>query len=263
MVSVTVPFSVILLTANRYEYPVYFGLAIAFAWCILVSTSRLYLGMHSVAVSCNSLLSYEQDTNSLVYHFQDIIGGLSLAALLLPVLLPLVDTFDSFLLTHPAAPGLLITTTVTLMLLYPGSKFSSAKEDTAVILGSSMGLQMGAWMSYQMGCIRGPPIKPPYSIIWPSYEMLGLSLLRTIIGLITVVATRAIIKSISYAAMKGIVSTLRKDKVAKEDVRDVELFIKLGTKLITYAAIGIDVMYFAPAVFRLLNIERPTFHTEI
>jgi membrane-associated phospholipid phosphatase len=31
---------------------VYIGVAIAFTWCILVSTSRLYLGMHSVAVSC-------------------------------------------------------------------------------------------------------------------------------------------------------------------------------------------------------------------
>lgn len=187
-----------------------------------------------------------------------------LASILLPVLLPLVDTFDSFLLTHPAAPGLLVTTTVTLMLLYPGSKFSSAKEDTAVILGSSMGLQLGGWICFQLGSIRGPPIKPPYSIIWPSYEMLGLCLLRTIIGLITVVATRAIIKSISFTAMKGIVATLRsKDKPFKEDEQDVKLFIKLGTKLITYAAIGIDVVCFAPAVFRLLNIERPTFHTEI
>lgn len=195
---------------------------------------------------------------------QDILGGLLLAGLLLPILLPLIDTLDSFLLTHPAAPGLLITTTVTLMLLYPGSKFSSAKEDTAVILGSSLGLQLGSWISYQMGSIRGPPIKPPYSIIWPSYEMLGLSLLRTIIGLITVVATRAMVKSVSHAAMKGIVSTLRsKDKPVEEDARDVKLFIKLGTKLITYAAIGIDVMWFAPAVFRMLNIERPTYHTEI
>ncbi|XP_046445265.1 sphingosine-1-phosphate phosphatase 2-like [Daphnia pulex] len=243
MVSVTVPFSVILLTANRYEYPVYIGVAIAFTWCILVSTSRLYLGMHSVA---------------------DILGGLALASLLLPVLLPLVDTLDAFLLTHPAAPGLLVTTTITLMLVYPGSKFSSAKEDTAVILGSSMGLQLGGWISFQMGWIRGPPIKPPYSIIWPSYEMLGLSLLRTIIGLITVVATRAIAKSVSYAAMKGVVSTLRsKDKLAKEDARDVELFVKLGVKLMTYAAIGIDVVCLAPAAFRFLNIERPTFHTEI
>lgn len=195
---------------------------------------------------------------------QDILGGLALASLLLPVLLPLVDTLDAFLLTHPAAPGLLVTTTITLMLVYPGSKFSSAKEDTAVILGSSMGLQLGGWISFQMGWIRGPPIKPPYSIIWPSYEMLGLSLLRTIIGLITVVATRAIAKSVSYAAMRGVVSTLRnKDKLAKEDARDVELFVKLGVKLMTYAAIGIDVVCLAPAVFRFLNIERPTFHTEI
>jgi sphingosine-1-phosphate phosphatase 1 len=150
------------------------------------------------------------------------------------------------------------------MLVYPGSKFSSAKEDTAVILGSSMGLQLGGWIGYQMGSIRGPPIKPPYSIIWPSYEMLGLSLLRTIIGLITVVATRAIAKSVSYAAMRTVVSTLRsKEKSAKEDAGDVELFVKLGTKLMTYAVIGIDVMCLAPAVFRLLNIERPTFHTEI
>ncbi|XP_057380849.1 sphingosine-1-phosphate phosphatase 2-like [Daphnia carinata] len=243
MVSVTVPFSVILLTANRYEYPVYIGVAIAFTWCILVSTSRLYLGMHSVA---------------------DIFGGLALAAILLPVLLPLVDTLDAFLLTHPAAPGLLITTTVTLMLLYPGSKFSSAKEDTAVILGSSMGLQLGGWICFQMGSIRGPPIKPPYSIIWPSYEMLGLCLLRTIIGLITVVATRAIAKSLSYATMRRVVSTLRsRDKLTKEDAQDVELFVKLGSKLLTYAAIGIDVVCLAPAAFRFLNIERPTFHTEI
>ena len=98
-----------------------------------------------------------------------------------------MDTLDSFLLTHPAAPGLLITTAVTLMLLYPGSKYSSAKEDTAVILGSAMGLQLGGWISYQMGSIRGPPIKPPYPILWPSYDMLGLSLLRTVIGLVTVV----------------------------------------------------------------------------
>ena len=93
-----------------------------------------------------------------------------------------------------------------------------------------MGLQLGGWIGYQMGSIRGPPIKPPYSIIWPSYEMLGLSLLRTIIGLITVVATRAIAKSVSYAAMRGVVSTLRsKEKSAKEDAGDVKLFVKLGT----------------------------------
>ena len=50
MVSVTVPFSVILLTANRYEYSIWAGVVVGCLWCVLVSTSRLYLGMHSLAV---------------------------------------------------------------------------------------------------------------------------------------------------------------------------------------------------------------------
>jgi sphingosine-1-phosphate phosphatase 1 len=182
-----------------------------------------------------------------------------LASVLLPILLPLVDFLDPFLLTHPAAPCLLITTTVTLMLLYPGSKFSSAREDTAVILGSAMGLYLGAWMSYQMGSIRGPPIKPPYSILWPSFEMLGTSLLRTVIGLVTVVATRALAKPLGRTVIRTVL-LLVKDNVKEEEI---EANVKLGTKLFTYGLVGVDVTWLAPAVFRLLTIERPTFHTEI
>lgn len=55
MVSVTVPFSVILLTANRYEYSIWAGVVVGCFWCVLVSTSRLYLGMHSVAVRVDYL----------------------------------------------------------------------------------------------------------------------------------------------------------------------------------------------------------------
>ena len=184
-----------------------------------------------------------------------------LASVLLPILLPLVDFLDSFLLTHPAAPCLLITTTVTLMLVYPGSKFSSAREDTAVILGSAMGLYLGAWMSYQMGSIRGPPMKPPYSILWPSFEMLGTSILRTVIGLVTVVATRALAKPLGRTVTRTLLLLVKESNNAKEE--EMEANVKLGTKLFTYGLVGVDVTWLAPAVFRLLTIERPTFHTEI
>lgn len=83
--------------------------------------------MHSVAVSvCISLKRCPQFYECAPI-FQDILGGMLLAFFLLPILVPIVDKLDSFLLTHPAAPGLLITTAVTLMLVYPGSKYSSAK----------------------------------------------------------------------------------------------------------------------------------------
>ena len=125
-----------------------------------------------------------------------------------------------------------------------------------MILGSVAGLQTGAWLSYQLGSIRGPAVSPPYPVLWPSYEMLGLSLLRTIIGLMTVLATRAAAKSASYAALQTFGPSSGNEQSGR-------LTVKLVCKLLTYAAIGININWFSPAVFRLLGIERPTFHTEI
>jgi len=237
VVSVTVPFGAFLLTSHRYDYPSHLGFLAACFFCILISSSRLYFGMHSLA---------------------DIVAGIILGVVMLAVLVPFSDAIDSFLLTHSASPGILITTAVTLMLIYPGSKFSSAREDTAIIVGSSFGLMIGSWMCYQMGSIRGPPMEPPYAIMWPSLNMWGLCLLRTIIGLITIVVTRVVMKPVSTTIMKSLLQP-NKDIKSNGD----EGFVIIAAKLLCYAFIGIDIIFFAPALFRLLNIERLTFHTEI
>jgi len=237
VVSVTVPFGAFLLTSHRYDYPSHLGFLAACFFCILISSSRLYFGMHSLA---------------------DIVAGIILGVVMLAVLVPFSDAIDSFLLTHSASPGILITTAVTLMLIYPGSKFSSAREDTAIIVGSSFGLMIGSWMCYQMGSIRGPPMEPPYAIMWPSLNMWGLCLLRTIIGLITIVVTRVVMKPVSTTIMKSLLQP-NKDIKSNGD----EGFVIIAAKLLCYAFMGIDIIFFAPALFRLLNIERLTFHTEI
>lgn len=51
MVGVSIPFSVLLYTMDRYQYNIPFGLCIAIIWCTLICLSRLYLGMHTVLVS--------------------------------------------------------------------------------------------------------------------------------------------------------------------------------------------------------------------
>lgn len=132
------------------------------------------------------------------------------------------------------------------------------REDTAIIVGSSFGLMIGSWMCYQMGSIRGPPMEPPYAIMWPSLNMWGLCLLRTIIGLITIVVTRVVMKPVSTTIMKSLLQP-NKDIKSNGD----EGFVIIAAKLLCYAFIGIDIIFFAPALFRLLNIERLTFHTEI
>lgn len=50
MVAVSIPFSILLYTMNRYQYNVPVGLFIAVMWCTVVCVSRLYLGMHTVLV---------------------------------------------------------------------------------------------------------------------------------------------------------------------------------------------------------------------
>lgn len=51
MVGISIPFSVLLFTLNRYQYNILIGLVAAILWCTLICVSRLYLGMHSVLVS--------------------------------------------------------------------------------------------------------------------------------------------------------------------------------------------------------------------
>lgn len=51
MVGVSIPFSVLLYTMDRYQYPVHWGVLVALSWCTLVCVSRVYLGMHSVLVN--------------------------------------------------------------------------------------------------------------------------------------------------------------------------------------------------------------------
>jgi len=131
-----------------------------------------------------------------------------------------------------------------------------------VILGSCVGMLGGAWTNFQLGIIRGPELDPPYAIIWPSYTMLGSSLLRLVIGLCIVVATRAIAKSVLYATLHSLI--LRHKEVSyltKETTKEV--LVELTYKYLSYIAIGFNVVYLAPAAFRFMNIERPTFHTEI
>ncbi|KAJ8938315.1 hypothetical protein NQ318_005333 [Aromia moschata] len=65
MVGVSIPFSVLLFTMNRYQYNVPLGMCIAIVWCALICFSRLYLGMHTVLIYENRETNvFYRDLNS-------------------------------------------------------------------------------------------------------------------------------------------------------------------------------------------------------
>lgn len=238
MVGAAVPFSLLFFTMHRYEYPFIIGLLIAVVWCTLVCCSRLYMGMHTIS---------------------DIIGGLVLVALLMLVIIPFSDELDNFLLTNPYSPLVTVAIMILLLSVYPNSRdWTPARGDTAVIMGTCAGFAIGSWLNYRLGVIRGPGLPPPYKILWPDYGVIGLALLRAIIGILCIVATRAFFKTITYAILCYLLRLDANDLRSRQ-----KTIVEVPYKFITYTAIGFVITYIAPCVFRLLNIERVTMFTEV
>ncbi|XP_059485082.1 sphingosine-1-phosphate phosphatase 1-like [Neocloeon triangulifer] len=243
MVGVAIPFSVLLYTADRYQYNIWIGLLISVVWCSVVCISRLYLGMHSVA---------------------DLIGGLVLVFLLMVPLIPLEDALDPWILTSDWSPFVVFISAVSLVILSPKSdKWTPTRGDTTVIIGVTTGIQMASWLNYKMGFMKESLLQPPYTIIWPSYQMFGQMLFRAAIGYCCTIATRAILRWSSYMTMCALLQ-LDPESMKNRDVANKrQTIVELSYKFITYFAIGINTVWLQPNTFRLIGIERPSFYTEI
>ncbi|CAB3250850.1 unnamed protein product [Arctia plantaginis] len=245
MVGVCIPFSVLLYTMDRYQYPVHWGLMIAVSWCTLICVSRIYLGMHSVL---------------------DIAAGLLLATGLVSILIPIVDSLDGVLLTSHFAPVFIITLSILVIVYHPhADKWTPTRGDTTMIVSVCAGILTGSWTNYQLGNMVASELDPPYEIIWPSKEMLGCTILRTILGFCGVLATRAFGKSVSYAFVCALLGKDKNELRNSENSLDNKnkIIVELSYKYFTCAMIGFNTTYVFPNVFALLKIDRPTYYTEI
>uniref|UniRef100_A0A1B6HP62 Phosphatidic acid phosphatase type 2/haloperoxidase domain-containing protein n=1 Tax=Homalodisca liturata TaxID=320908 RepID=A0A1B6HP62_9HEMI len=236
MVGIAIPFSVIIYTMTRYQYPVALGLAVAVTWCAIISLSRIYLGMHSVL---------------------DVVVGLILAMLLMVPVVPIVDSLDVFLLTNRWSPLILIAVTIPMIAYYPTTThWTPTRGDTTTIVAFCVGIYIGAWTNYHQGAMAEPSLPPPYVIIWPSWAMCGTGALRTVIGLCSVVATVAVCKSAQHAVTRVF---LGGDNTQHSRAKNV---VELTCKYITYNLLGFNILYLMPNTFNMLSIQRPTFYTE-
>ncbi|XP_037037469.1 sphingosine-1-phosphate phosphatase 1-like [Bradysia coprophila] len=245
MVSFSMPFSVVIFMLDRYQFSFVTGLVISTVWCSLICLSRLYLGMHSVL---------------------DIIAGLILTICLMIPLVPMVDYLDHIILSSPLSPLFVLAISILLIVYYPSpGKWTPTRGDTTMTISVTAGIQIGAWLNYQLNLLAAPTTEPPYEIIWPTYRMLGLLLLRTTLGLCSVLATRAIAKSISYAFVCALLgkdkNELRNSENTLEN-RD-KTIVELCYKYFTCGMIGFNTVYLLPNVFKLIGIGRPDFYTEI
>ncbi|KAL7305392.1 hypothetical protein TKK_0002135 [Trichogramma kaykai] len=245
MCAVSIPFSVLFFTMNRYIYSFPAGCATAFLWCTLICVSRLYLGMHTVL---------------------DVIAGLLLAMLMMIPLVPLVDVMDIHFLTNEWILLALVIISIATIIYYPSSnKWTPTRGDTTLVVSVAAGIYVGAWLNFKTGVLLKPELPPPYEILWPSYPMLGKTVLRTTLGLCCVIATKAICKCLSYATLCAILQVNSKELMQSENSLENKnkTLVDLIYKYITCFMIGFNTVYLLPNVFTLIGIERPTFYTEL
>ncbi|XP_006611832.1 sphingosine-1-phosphate phosphatase 1-like [Apis dorsata] len=244
MIGISIPFSVVLFTMNRYIYSISIGWTIATLWCTIVCMSRLYLGMHTVL---------------------DILAGLLLAIALMIPLVPIVEITDYYVLTNIWALAILIALSIGVIVYYPCSKkWTPTRGDTTMVVSVTTGVHVGAWLNYNIGSMSAPTKSPPYDIIWPSYPMFGCMILRTILGFCSILATRAACKSFIYGTICAILKINSKDmKSENYSENKNKIFIDLLHKYMTCFMIGVNTVYLLPNVFTMIGIERPTFYTEI
>ncbi|CAL8274027.1 unnamed protein product [Merluccius merluccius] len=226
MSGTAIPFSLVFLTYGRWEYPFLLGLGLALVWSVLVCVSRIYMGMHSIL---------------------DVVVGFLYSGLILLVFMPALDAVDGFNLTYRYAPLLIVSLHLALGLFsFTLDTWSTSRGDTAQILGTGAGVALASHVNYHLGLLPDPtPDQLPYTVSPLSAGLLGLVLVRLVLGVLVLMATRAVMKAVTIQVVCRLLG------VPSGDVRKARqhMGVELPYRYIVYGTVGFAVLFLVPLLF--------------
>lgn len=167
-----------------------------------------------------------------------------------------MSSIDNFQLTNTCAPLINFCLGIFLIKCYPSKQlWSTARSDTTVILGSTFGLLSATTIMNKLGLLEKPLMPPIYQIIPPD---LGFCVLRTIIGLFIVYCTRQIIKTVVLRVTCSLYGLNWKDPEVKRFAQ-----VEMPYYYLTYWAIGFNISFTCPLIYRAIGINRDYSFTEV
>lgn len=237
MVGTCIPFTMLFIASQRYQFPFMVGFFLALLWLVLVSLSRIYLGMHSVL---------------------DVIVGILYVCILIPLLFPFLHDFDQFSVTHPLAPIFTIGIPFVMCVCYPPvDKWNTARRDTTLLVAVAAGISVGSWLSYQYGlAAESPP--PPYQISLPTLTSIILSFIRILIGVPLMLLTGELLRPI----VRRITSYLLQMDLRDPKIKRMQVY-ELTDSFIPFLFVAINVTFTIPLIFKFLSIDRPEYYSEL
>ncbi|XP_070777063.1 sphingosine-1-phosphate phosphatase 1 [Enoplosus armatus] len=232
MSGTAIPFSLFFMTYGRWEYPFTLGVSLALCWCLLVCVSRIYMGMHSVL---------------------DVMVGVLYSVLILLFFLPALDLIDSFNLTCRFAPLIIISFHLGLGLFsFTLDTWSTSRGDTAQILGTGAGVALASHVNHYLGLMPDPtPDQLPFAVPALSVGLVGVAALRLFLGVLVLMATRALMKAITIPLVCRVFG------VPSTDVRKARqhMEVELPYRYIVYGAVGFNVLFLVPLLFSYMHFS--------
>ncbi|XP_032356527.1 sphingosine-1-phosphate phosphatase 1 [Etheostoma spectabile] len=232
MSGTAIPFSLFFMTYGRWEYPFSLGFCLAPCWCLLVCVSRIYMGMHSVL---------------------DVIAGVLYSGLILLVFLPLLDLIDGFNLTCRYAPLIIICLHLGLGLFsFTLDTWSTSRGDTAQILGTGAGVALASHVNHYLGLMPDPtPDQLPFALPGLSAGLAGAAVLRLVLGVLVLMATRALMKAVTIPLVCRVFG------VPSTDVRKARqhMEVELPYRYLVYGAVGFNVLFLVPFLFSCIRLS--------
>ncbi|XP_077991952.1 sphingosine-1-phosphate phosphatase 2-like [Glandiceps talaboti] len=230
MMGLSLPFTILYLTMDRYQYPFILGLLVAVSWCTVVCLSRFYLGMHSVL---------------------DVIVGLIFATVIIVIVNPYLGDIDVFLTEHKygAVTGFLIG--LTMAVCYPTlDRWSAARGDATLILGVGTGAVVGMWFKINYNILPLDPVEPlPYEIPTLNLQWLMFMVLKTLVGVIIMLITKVVMKEVIYHIVCFFLNIQHSDAKATELV-----VIELPRKFFTYMVVSLNAIVLIPVIHKYLGL---------
>lgn len=183
---------------------------------------------------------------------QDVIAGVLYSALILLLFLPTLDSVDAYYLSGRYAPLVIVAVHLGMgFFSFALDTWSTSRGDTAQILASGAGVALASHVNHLLGLLPDPtPDQLPLTVPALSAGLVGGAMLRHAVGVLVLMATRALMKAVTIPAVcwaTGVPGT---------DVRKARQHMKveLPYRYIVYGTMGFNVLFLVPLLFRYLQL---------
>ncbi|KAA8582400.1 hypothetical protein FQN60_009140 [Etheostoma spectabile] len=184
---------------------------------------------------------------------EDVIAGVLYSGLILLVFLPLLDLIDGFNLTCRYAPLIIICLHLGLGLFsFTLDTWSTSRGDTAQILGTGAGVALASHVNHYLGLMPDPtPDQLPFALPGLSAGLAGAAVLRLVLGVLVLMATRALMKAVTIPLVCRVFG------VPSTDVRKARqhMEVELPYRYLVYGAVGFNVLFLVPFLFSCIRLS--------